>query len=1400
MLRTRTAIMIAMAMLFATAPVQAATIIWVSDNKDPQAGVPRDQEWVDLLNSRGYTVDLSFRNAEAQTLDATKIAAFNAADLIIISRDTSSGSYDDGTEPTDWNGVTTPIIMQVAHIARSNRWLWLNTEETNNSLQNMLVVEPAHPTFKDVTIPPDNQLTVLNEASSFCNITDAGNGTLIASRADNHQVWIVFWARETEFYEGSGQFAAGARLFFAGGTNSGTDGRYNLTDDGQTIFLNAVEYMLSGDYKIRTARNPLPENGKQGVGRYDNFGMLQWTPGETAVWHNIYFGANPNPGPAEFKMRVPLQNAFYFPGREAATTYYWRIDEEEVDGTIHPGEVWWFSTASLKARSPIPADGANFVDPNTDLTWEPGFDATTHDVYFGTDATAVANATKDSDEYKGVQAATTFDLGSLELETSHYWRIDEVESAGTRKGNLWSFTTGTAKQGRILREIWRDITPTGNSVDLLRNWWKYPGQPNDSNFLTAFDSAQLAPAADEYGGRIHGWLHVPAPGDYTFWISADNNAELWLSTDDDPGNAVLIANVPGHSGRNEWTKYGEQKSATITLESEKYYIMALWKEGTGGDHCEVSWQGPASPTQTIIPGAYLSPYEALWAWSPDPSNGATGVSLNQIPTWRPGSRAVSHEIYFGADPDAVANATKASGEYKGTRLLGAESYDPGKLLWETSYYWRIDEVNSLNPESPWKGRVWSFTTSNYILVDDFEDYNDYTPDRIFEWWLDGFGYGMPPPSPGPYYGGNGTGSIVGYALDPFAETNIVHGGDQAMPYFFDNNLANTLKYSEATRTLVYPRNWTEEGVKALSLWFRGYPASEGGYDYDAGTGAYTVRGAGTDIWNVSDPRQAGYHDEFHFVYRTLNGPGAIQARVESVENTNGWAKAGVMIRDTLDANSVHSMVIVSPSNGVSWQYRMETGQSSTSTTVAGVTAPQWVRITRDVSATVTAEYSDDGFTWTTIGTPLAIPMDTPMYIGLALTSHNAGATCEAVFSNVSFPNTTPGGQWASQDIGIISNDPEKMYVAISNSNGASGVVYHPDPNAILTNTWTEWNIPLTEFSSQGVVLTDVNDIRLGFGTRGNATTPGGSGTAYFDDIRLYRGRCFPDIIKPAGDFSNSCVVDFPDVEIMVDNWLISDWQVTPTPTSTTGLLAHFQFDNAINPLFDSVGGYNADPCGTVAWTPAGKTGGAIDLDGTAYVDTHKTATELGVEGGKAKSVTAWVYTRSFNRGGIFDMGANVNGQNFSLRTTSEPNMWRAQRYGYPVYDFDFDYPSQNEWVHMALVYDGNDAGNWSYAYANGEQVGSQLAQLDTVDTRSFRIGIWNNTMFDGLIDDLRLYNRALSQAEVASLAGRSGAFTQPLHLLLRPQDPAIDMSDDGRIDFKDYAILTDMWLDELLWP
>jgi hypothetical protein len=130
-------------------------------------------------------------------------------------------------------------------------------------------------------------------------------------------------------------------------------------------------------------------------------------------------------------------------------------------------------------------------------------------------------------------------------------------------------------------------------------------------------------------------------------------------------------------------------------------------------------------------------------------------------------------------------------------------------------------------------------------------------------------------------------------------------------------------------------------------------------------------------------------------------------------------------------------------------------------------------------------------------------MSSTVYIGLAVTAHNAAATCQAVFTNVTTTGTV-SPQWAHQDIGIASNAAEPLYVAVSNSAGQPAVVVHPNPAAAQITTWTEWVIPLQSLT--GITLTNVDRIALGLGTRGNMTTPGGSGKMYFDDIRLYRPR------------------------------------------------------------------------------------------------------------------------------------------------------------------------------------------------------------------------------------------------------------------------------------------------------
>ena len=479
--------------------------------------------------------------------------------------------------------------------------------------------------------------------------------------------------------------------------------------------------------------------------------------------------------------------------------------------------------------------------------------------------------------------------------------------------------------------------------------------------------------------------------------------------------------------------------------------------------------------------------------NPNPPDGAVDVTQTPILSWTPGAPAASHAVYFGTDEEAVRNATTASPEYQGAKALGDESYEPGQLAWQTTYFWRVDEVNDINPDSPWKGPVWGFTTADFAIVDDFEGYtdDDTAGQAIWQSWIDGFGVAD-------------NGSQVGYLLPPYAEQTIVHGGLQAMLLMYHN--VDGVRNSEATLSLTALRDWTQEDVAELSLWFHGLSASVGSFVEDP-VGTYTMTASGTDIWGTAD--------EFHYAFKSLTGAGSIEARVLSVQNTDAWAKTGVMIRETLEPGSKFAAVYITPGNGCRFQARMDTDIAATSDTDVAtddqiaITAPYWVKLERTVSGTFRGFYSSDGSNWRSMSwNAQSISMVSNVYIGLALTSHNAGVTCEAKFSNVRTTGTV-GGQWVNRDIGIASNAAEPLFVAISNSGGAPAVVANDDPSAATIDAWTEWRVPLQAFADQGINMRNVDSIAIGLGAKGNPAAAGGMGTIYIDDIRLYRSETEP---------------------------------------------------------------------------------------------------------------------------------------------------------------------------------------------------------------------------------------------------------------------------------------------------
>ncbi|MGB2864903.1 MAG: LamG domain-containing protein [Sedimentisphaerales bacterium] len=695
------------------------------------------------------------------------------------------------------------------------------------------------------------------------------------------------------------------------------------------------------------------------------------------------------------------------------------------------------------ALNPQPADGALHEDMWVTLGWQPSDFAVSHDVYLGDDFGDVNEATRDSELFRGNQDLTFYIAGF-----PGYAYPDGL-------------VNGTTYYWRI-DEV--------NDADPNSPWkgdvWSFSIPPKTAYEPSPVDGAEF--------------VDLNAKLTWTTGFGAKLHYIILGEDFDEVNNAAM--GVP-----NGTTTYnpGQLKLA------KTYY-----------------WRVDEFDGAETLKGDVWS-FTTLGAVSgPNPTDGAVGVNPSVVLNWDAGAVAASHEVYFGTDADAVKNATTASPEYKGPKALGEENYDPGKLTLNTTYYWRIEEVNGVNPDSPWAGNVWSFTTSDFFVIDDFEDY-DAGENQIWFSWHDGLGYGTP--GTADYFAGNGTGAAVGDENTlSYTEETIVYGGNQSMPIAYDNNKQGSSKYSEVELTLTDQRDWTAEGVAELSIWFRGNPASVGSF-IEGPVGTYTMTASGADIWNQAD--------EFHFAYKMLTGTGSIVARVESVDNTDPWAKAGVMIRETLDAGSKFAAVYITPTNadgtatnGCRFQARTDTDIDATSDSgvataeQTAIVAPYWVKLERDITGNFRASYSDNGSAWQQMSwNPQNISMSSNVYIGLALTGHNTAATCEAKFSNVTITGTV-SQQWTNQDVGITSNAADPLYVAVSNSAGTPAVVVHDDPAAATVDTWTEWVIPLQAFADQGIVLTNVDRIAIGLGTKGNMTVPGGSGKMYIDDIHLYQTR------------------------------------------------------------------------------------------------------------------------------------------------------------------------------------------------------------------------------------------------------------------------------------------------------
>ncbi len=728
------------------------------------------------------------------------------------------------------------------------------------------------------------------------------------------------------------------------------------------------------------------------------------------------------------------------------------------------------------AADPSPADEATDVARDVVLAWTAGEFAATHDVYFGTSFDDVNTADFGSPVLvsPGQETATYDPPGRLEYGQTYYWRVDEVNAPPTSdtvfKGNVWSFTA------EPLYYSVQDIAVT-------------------ASIPTADGSG--GPEVTVNGSGLTDGQH--GIGDLTMWSGPVLQGETpWLQYDFDRVYKLYGIHVWNYNGLYEYILGFGVKDVTIEYATEPNEWMPLGQYTIARGTSKTTYAGQLieldglpvrsirlniDSTQTGGMMAGLSEiqfmYKPTFARQPEPPDGAIEVSRSASLKWRAGREAASHQVSLGTDSNAVADGLAL------VNTVTTASYNPDLRL-GTTYYWKVDEVNDLEDPTIWNSAVWSFTTQEYVSLDDFESYTDDEGNRVYETWLDG-------------YGTNDNGSQVGHDNPPYAEDSIRHSGAQAMPMYYRNTEGKT--YSETEVGFSPAQDLTANGADTLSLYYRGEPT---GFVQIAEDNII-MNGIGNDIWGTTD--------QFRFVYKQLTGDGSIIARVEHLDNTNEWAKAGVMIRETLDADSALVDGVVSADRRACMQWRsgraidMGSPDASSATVLGSFEFPHWVKLTRTGNV-FKVQHSADGVTWVdivpeTASDPTQITQTMPqtVYIGLAVCSHNAGAVAGAQFTGIATTGNVTG-QWQSEAIGLeqpAGNDLDRFYLAVEDSAGKKATFVNPSATAVGMGSWQQWTIPLSDIAAAGVKTNSINKLYLGVGDK-TQPSKNASGVLYIDDI------------------------------------------------------------------------------------------------------------------------------------------------------------------------------------------------------------------------------------------------------------------------------------------------------------
>ncbi|MCF7974098.1 MAG: discoidin domain-containing protein [Phycisphaerae bacterium] len=470
------------------------------------------------------------------------------------------------------------------------------------------------------------------------------------------------------------------------------------------------------------------------------------------------------------------------------------------------------------AINPVPVNKETDVLRDVVLVWESGEYAGSHDVYLSTSEADVTDASRSNTlgiQLVQGQTVASLDVGRLEFGQTYYWRVDEVNATPDNTiiaGEVWSFDVEPLSYALAGDQIAVSASSTAKNSDvndLINGSGLVNGQHSTSNLdmwlaLAAdftptlqFDFAKVQ-ALDRV--LIYNQNQTPEPSigwgakDIVMETSADGVE--WTVVE----GATQLTRAPGET---DYASPDEISLTGVIAQHVRIKILNNW----GGLPVGV---GLSEVVFYAVP---------VYARQPMPVDGAVAVEPVTDLSWRQGRQAAQSSVALDVDEAGVAGGSAASVTAQGNTIAMTDL----DVELSTTYFWRVDEVNDAEAVAVWSGDVWSFSTGAYVTVDDFESYSNFSPDRPFQTWVDGFGYSadeyFPVANPG-----NGSGAAVGH--DIWSPSSIYFGGDlmeqtltaegsgQSMPIYYSGN-------SHADCILSPSQDWTVAGIKTLVLFVMG---------------------------------------------------------------------------------------------------------------------------------------------------------------------------------------------------------------------------------------------------------------------------------------------------------------------------------------------------------------------------------------------------------------------------------------------------------------------------------------------------------------------------------------------------------------------------------------------------